>query len=265
MLSKNEIKLNESRGNIEIRRIAFTPNGYVRLVEDVHFDGVKANEDRSVIKIESTSRTTRLKESDMVIEIQENEQTGDVRTEFYTYTDGRLRSASLSNNFVEITLAMHRNRDIQTWVRSDSILSTRAFGNQSWFIPEAVKDSKAFLKSLIPCEQLWLDQTDVDVDSLVMSYHKLFRLVEKRPMHLTRRNVKTELFTPESIASGHHFLLAARGNKAFPLTEDWAPEGENLIVRIKEIAKVDSEDGISSNVVYNIELVKYVTELPVTP
>ena len=268
MLSKNEIKLLETRNEQIIRRLVFTENGFVRLVDDYHFEGISANTAKQTLEVKEISPTVRLQEEDYVIEQTLSEGTSGSRFELYRFTDGRLRSLSLSANLAMIQIAISKNRDINRWMTYKNQMVYLAAGsmdrihlNESWSNPTAVAASRALLKNLIHSPELWEGEHCINPKALVMSYHKLHRLYSKQNLVLNKRNKPLEIdYDPA--------LLEEEGVWYFSTSP--TPHGSKgsikydvPYVRVTGVANLEVESSISKFVygqtkdIYRLELVVF--------
>lgn len=277
MLSKNEIKLLEKRNGTTIRRLVFTEAGYVRLVDDFHYEGITVDNEAQELAVREISPTIRLLEEDFVLE-HSIETERESRFELYRFTDGRLRSLSLSANMQLLQGAIAKNREINRWIGIKTPmgklltgLTDRIFQNETWTHPTGLRQATATLKNLIPSKELWEGLTPIQPLALVASFHKLYRLFAKQQPALSKRGKCSDIqFDPALLQEKNvwYFDLGTRG-KAKLITPDSQINYETNIVKIKLVGKMklaaDSVDiGYSyGSGIYKVELVQF-TKSPET-
>lgn len=241
MLNKNEIRLAETQKDQLVRRMVFTKLGFIRLVEDFHFEGIKATEGK--LEVKEVSPTTRLFEDDLVIEISTGMEDGRSLTRLLEFKEGRLRLCSLSSHFLDVQKAISRNREIGKWINTTRLYGMH-FPDQSWFNPMEFRHGASQLRSLIPSEELWGGLVKgLDTKALVMSYLKLYRLYSRNGQKLTSRTTPIEMeYTPETFTSGDFFFkYNARGNKAYFVQPDAeeVPMKGHVYLRVSKVAELD--------------------------
>jgi hypothetical protein len=277
MLSKNEIKLLESRNGQTIRRLVFTETGFVQLVDDFHFDGISVNGKKETLSVREISPTVRMSEEDYMLEQTIDNKSNESRFELYRFTDGRLRSASIATNMGALQTIIGRNREINRWMTGNLTPSTaeRIFPNATYSRPTSVRNSFAVLKNLIPHVGLWSGETSIDPNALGMSFHKLYRLFCKQTLTLNKRATHPVVtFYPDLLqeADVYYFELPTRGQHAVLLTDDSAPPSckENVVVKITNIGKMDLAEHPAQlhyaygTDIYRIELIQFEKPKPVS-
>lgn len=275
MLSKNETKLLEARAGKTIRRLVFTENGFIQLVDDFHFDGISVSSSGGVLAVREISPTVRMVEEDYVLEQIVDDASGEGNFSLYRFTDGSLRSISLSANLGLLQSIIGRNREINRWMTTNvgQAINERVFPNASYSRPSAVQASMAMLKNLIPHQGLWAGKLHIDPLSLVMSFHKLHRLLVKQPLTLNKRAKHPTVVFDEVLLeemSVDYFELPIRGQQAVHLTTERPPSlNDNIIVKITHVGKMDltKQHGqlqyCYGDAIYRIELIQFVKETPV--
>ena len=270
MLSKNETKLLEARSGKTIRRLVFTENGFVQLVDDFHFDGISVSSGGKTLAVREISPTVRMVEEDFVLEQIVDDATGESNFGLYRFTDGSLRSISLSANLNLLQAIIGRNREINRWMTTSvaQAINERIFPNASYSRPTAVQTSMAMLKNLIPHTGLWSGKLTIDPMSLVMSFHKLHRLLVKQPLTLNKRAKHPTVVFDEAMlqeVNVDYFELSARGQQAVHLKPDRLPSlNDNVIVKITYLGKIDlaKQHGqlqyAYGDTIYRIELIQFV-------
>lgn len=275
MLSKNETKLLEARNGKTIRRLVFTEHGFIQLVDDFHFDGISVSAGGGNLIVREISPTVRMAEEDYVLEQIVDDASGESNFSLYRFTDGSLRSISLSANLGTLHTIIGRNREINRWMTTSvaQAINERIFPNASYGRPTAVQASMAMLKNLIPHTDLWAGKLLINPLSLVMSFHKLHRLLAKQPLTLNKRAKHPTIVFDEALlqeAAVDYFELPVRGQQAVHLTTERLPTlNDNVIVKITylgemELAKQHGQLQYSyGDTIYRIELIQFVKPAPI--
>lgn len=270
MLGKNEIKLLEARNGKTIRRLVFTENGFIQLVDDFHFDGISVSSGGGSLIVREISPTVRMVEEDFALEQVVDDTTGESSFGLYRFNDGSLRSISLSTNLGLLQSIISRNREINRWMTTSvtQAIHDRVFPNASYVRPTAVQASMAFLKNLIPNNGLWSGKLDINPMSLVMSYHKLHRLLVKQPLTLNKRAKHPTVVFDEALLQEKnvdYFELSTRGQQAVHLTAECLPTlKDNIVVKITHLGNIElaKQHGQLQypygNDIYRIELIQFV-------
>lgn len=208
MLNKNEIKLYDEKNGRTMRRLVVSRNGYVPPVHDWHYQEVIITDELRnglpTIKLKGERSPTQIiREDDYVIErITEEKST---RYEFHHYYGGRLRSLSLANNLDVYTKLVTGKREIQKWLDSGkcpelSVWVHKTFPNQSFNFPDALRGILTALRQLIPGELL-RDSEAINLDNLILSTHKFYRMLTKKTPELKHSQVTGTINPDDFVAT----------------------------------------------------------------
>ncbi len=264
MLSKNEIKLHEVKEKRIIRRLAFSETGFIPTIHDYHFDGIRVIEQS--LEVNTVTPTQRLAEDDYVLEHITEADGVTQRYELYRYTAGRLRSHSVASNLGSLASIMGKNREISRWLTTPALHHTgpnfinKVFGNRSWYNPDLLRVAMGTLRQLIPSRDLWEGKLGIDIDALLLSFHKLNRLYSKKGIDLNKRNAQKHHGSLDYSEDKVWYFELPRGPmQATLLSAERPAKVGSMVACVSIIGKLtvsDKEDGMSMHDkdIYHIQL-----------
>ena len=271
MVAKNEVRLIESRGDNTIRRLVFTVNGFVQMVDDLHLDDLAVDLKERRLTVREIVPTVKLTEEDWVVEITHSNKPGSPpRMELFRFDNGRLHSTSLTTGFMALHLAISKNREINKWLTLECVTShsinsiARIFPNRTWNIPTAIRQTRAILRNQIPCDALWDGETDIAPEALVLSYHKLSRLFSSankvrrgkdlsKLIQLSKEELDSKLINYVTVPSG-------KNKTSVVLDSNYRSSEKQVAMRITEVGELNVgylvfDVSFAKMKIYDLELV----------
>ena len=244
MLFKNEIRLFEEKEDRQFHRLVISPTGDVSPIHDLYYKEDDVNKMEGIYAIEQVVRSQKVQEDDWVFEgIRTN---GAYRFEMYRCMGGRLRSLSISMNLAIIAKLSKLNPDFAEWLcaperiyEGDLKAASKLFPSNSWHYPTTIRATLATLRNLIPCPELWDGKTILNINELVGSAHKLYRLFTQKAPLLGKLSTKPTIemdFTQFSELGSYCFEVINNRATVFNGHADTVTSGSDIIC-IKKVGE----------------------------